>query len=95
MSELATQQTNFQRRGVAKWTDQLTQEIAQVSNPISRAVDFWIDSILEGYVTEFVVEVISEAQRHFFQGPRGRYLMSINLWIKMLLYENGILQLSY
>ena len=75
----------------------MTQEVAQVSNPISRAVDFWIDSILEGYVTEFVVEVItsySEARRHFFQGHRGRYLMSINLWIKMFLYEKGILQLG-
>ena len=73
----------------------MTQEVAQVSNPISRVVDFWIDSRLEGYVTDFVVEAItsySEAERHFFQG--GRYLMSINLWIKMLLYEKGILQLS-
>ena len=69
----------------------------QVSNLMSRAVDFWIDSILEGYVTEFTVEVITsyrEAERHFFQGPRGRYLMSINLRIKMFLYEKGILQLN-
>ena len=53
------------------------QEVAQVSNPISIAVDFWIDSILEGYVTEFFVEAItsySEVERQFFQGPRGRYL---------------------
>ena len=71
--------------------------MAQVSNPISRAVDFWIDSILEGYVTEFIIEAItsySDPKRHFSQGPRGRYLMSINLWIKMILYEKGILQLS-
>ena len=97
LSELATWQTNFQRRGVAEWTDQLTQEVVQVSNAISRAVDFWIDSILEGYVTEFAVEAItsySEVERHFFEGPWGRYLMSINLWIKILLYEKGILQLS-
>ena len=71
--------------------------MAQVSNPISRAVDFWIDSILEGYVTKFVVEAItsySEVERQFFQGPRGRYLMYINLWIKILLYEKGISQLN-
>ena len=95
--ELVTRQTNFQRRGVAEWTKQLTQEVAQVSNPISRAVDFWINNILEGYVTKFDLETITsyrEAERHFFQGPRGRYLMSINLWIKILLYEKGILQLS-
>ena len=96
LSELATRQTNFQRRGVAEWTDKLTQ-VAQVSNPISRAVDFWIDRILEGYVTEFIVEAITsycEVERHFFQGPWGRYLMSVNLWIKMLPYEKSILKLS-
>ena len=70
---------------------------SSATNPMSRAIDFWIDSILEGYVTEFIVEVItlySEAERHFFKGPRGRYLISINLWIKILLYERGILQLN-
>ena len=75
---------------MTNWTDQLTQEVAQVSNPISRAGDFWTDSILEVYVTKFNVEETtsySEAERYFFQGPRGRYLMSINIWIKMILYE--------
>ena len=74
----------------------MTQEVAQVSNPISRAVDFWIDNILKAYVTELVVEAItsySKAEKHIFQGPQRRYLMSINLWIKMLLYGKGILQL--
>ena len=97
LSELATRQTNFQIKGVAEWTDQLTQEVAQVTNHISRSVDFWIDSILEGYVTELEVEAItsySKAERQYFQGPWGRYLMSMNLWIKMLLYEKGILQLN-
>ena len=97
LSELASWQTNFQIRGADEWTDHLTQEVAQVSNPISRSIDFWVDIILEGYVTMFIVEAItsySQVERHFFQGSRGRYLMSINLWIKMLLYEKGILQIS-
>ena len=75
----------------------MTQEVAQVSNPICRAVDFWIDSTLEGYVTEFAIEAITshiEAKRPFSQGPWGRYLMSIKLWIKILLHEKGILQLK-
>ena len=68
-----------------------------MSNPISRAVDFWVNGILQGYITEFAVETItsySEAERNVFQGPHGRYLLSINTWIKMLVYEKGILQLS-
>ena len=38
-------------------------------NPISRAVDLWVDSILEGYITKFVVNTImsyGEAKRNFF-----------------------------
>ena len=50
----------------------MVREVTSVGNTISRAVDFWVDSILQGYITEFAVEVIasySEARRNFFQGP--------------------------
>ena len=53
-------------------SDQLVREVTNVSNTISRDVDFWVDSILQGYITEFVVDTItsySEAERIFFQGP--------------------------
>ena len=69
-------------------------EITSVSNPIYRAVDFWVDNILQGYITEFAVETITsyrEAIRNFFQGPQRRYLLSISTWIKMLVYEKDIL----
>ena len=38
----------------------------RVNNLISKAVEFWVDSILDGYITEFVVDTItsySEAKR--------------------------------
>ena len=72
-------------------------EVTSVSNTISRAVDFWVDNILQGYIIEFAVEAItsySEAKRNFFQGPRRRYLLSISTWIEMLVYEKGILNFS-
>ena len=72
-------------------------KITSVSNTISRAIDFRVDIILQGYITKFVVEAItsySEAKINFFQGPQRRYLLSISTWIKMLVYEKGILQLS-
>ena len=87
----------FLRREPVEWNDQLVHEITNVSNSISRDFDFCIDSILQRYITEFVVDTItsySEAKRNFFQGPRKRYLLSISTWIKMLIYEKGILQLS-
>ena len=69
LSRLERRQINFQRREVVEWSDQLVCEETNVSNTISRVVDFWVDSILQGYITEFIVEIItsySEAQRNFF-----------------------------
>ena len=66
----------------------------RTGNPISRIVNFWVDSILRGYITKIVVDTIksySETAREFFQGLRGRYLKSSKLWIKMLVCEKGIL----
>ena len=92
-----TRQPTFLRREPVEWNDQLVHEITSVSNPISTVVDFWVDSILQGYITEFAVDTItsySKAKRNFFQGPHIRYLLSISTWIKMLIYEKGILWLS-
>ena len=67
-----------------------------LDNPITRAVDFWLASVLEGFITEFAVDQtksFSEAERYFFKGYRGKYLRSLNLSIKMLLHEKGTLDL--
>ena len=72
LSRLATKQTNLQRRETVEWSDQLVHEVTSVSNPISRVVDFWFESILQGYITKFAVDTItsySESERNFFQGP--------------------------
>ena len=48
---------------------------------------------LEAFVTEFTIDThtsFSEAERLFFKGPRGKYLNSFSLIIKMLLAEKGI-----
>ena len=58
-SILVTRQTKFQRREVVEWSAQLIHELTGVSNPISRAIDFWVDNIFEGYITEFAVEMIT------------------------------------
>ena len=53
-----------------------------LDNPITRTVDFWLGSVLEGFVTEFAVDqrkTFSEAERYFFKGYRGKYLKSLNL----------------
>jgi hypothetical protein len=43
-----------------------------VSNPTTHAVDFWLDSILGGYIIEFAVDCTQSynvAERDFFKGP--------------------------
>ena len=55
-----------------------------------------MDSILEGYITEFAVETTksyNEVEREFFNGPRGRFLLSLQLSIKMLVCEKGKLKM--
>ena len=59
LSILATRRTNFERREAVEWSDKLIHEVTSVSNPISRAIDFWVNNILQGYITEFVVEMIT------------------------------------
>jgi len=80
----------------AEWTPKAIEVLKKVDNSIIRAIDYWIARILEGFVTEFTVDQLksySEAERHFFKGPRGKFLNSLSLWIKMLLCDHGILML--
>ena len=93
LSILVRRKKNFKIRESLEWSDQLVCEVTIVSNTISRAVDFLVDIILQGYITKFVVEAItsySEAERIFFQGPQRIYLLSLSTWINMLVYEKGI-----
>jgi hypothetical protein len=76
------------------WTPELVKQLNSVSNPTTRAVDFWLDSVLGGYVTEFVVDCIqsySVAERKNFKGLHRRFLKSLNMWIKMLLCEKHMM----
>ena len=92
LSILARRHTNLQRRETLERNDQLVCEVTSVSNTISGFFDFWVDSILQGYIIEFAVGAItsySEFERKNFEGPRRRYWLSISTWIKMVIYEKG------
>ena len=86
----------FKKKRDIIWTPELIQTVKNLDNPITRTVDFWLVSVLEGFVTEFAVDQtksFSEAERYFFKGYRGKYLKSLNLSIKMLLHEKGTMDL--
>ena len=68
-----------------------------ISNPIFRVVDFWVYSILGEYITKIAVDTIkslSDMEIDFFQGPRGWYLISLNILIKIPVSEKGILRME-
>jgi hypothetical protein len=70
------------------WTLELVTQLNFVSNPTTRAIDFWLDSLLVGYVTYFAVDCIQSynvAERDFFKGLHGSLMKSLNMWINMLL----------
>ena len=95
LSKLTDRNTFKKKRNIV-WTPELIQTVQNLDNPITRAVDFWLTSVLEGYVTEFAVDQrkrFSASKRYFFKGYRGKYLGSLNLSLKMLLYEKGTMDL--
>jgi hypothetical protein len=64
------------------WTPELIRQLNTVSNKVSHAVDFWLSSILGGYVTEFVVDCTqyySVMERDFFKGPQKIFECIIHL----------------
>src|SRR5277367_2418749 len=94
LSRLTERRINFNEDQTPDWTPERIKLLKSVNNAVSRAVYFWTMRTLEAYVTEFAIDTqtsFSEAERQFFKGPRGKYLNSLSLYIKMLLAEKGIL----
>jgi len=64
---------------------------------IVQVVDHWIDQIIGGFITEFAVDTTisyCEAERHFLKGLQGKYIKSLNTWIKMLLCEKRVTKIN-
>ena len=77
-------------------TPELVHRLEVSEDKIMRTVDHWLDWIIGGFITEFAVDTLvsySEAKRCFLKGPQGKYIKSLNTWIKMLLCEKRIMQL--
>lgn len=72
------------------WTLELLHWLEAIEDKIVRVVDHWLDQVTGGFIIEFMIDTTisySEAERWLLQGPWGRYIKSLNTWIKMLLCE--------
>jgi hypothetical protein len=68
-----------------------------VNNKFTRAVDFWLDSIVAGFITKFAVDTAKSynaAKQEFLRGPQGRYIRSLYISIKIFLYNKGVMTME-
>jgi hypothetical protein len=57
-------------------------------------VNFWLDSITGGFITEFAVDTVNSyttVEEDFLKGPKVRYIRSIYMSIKILLHDKGLM----
>ena len=80
LAQFTYKKKKFQGGEPTSWIPELIQELQETDNNTTRAIEVWLDSILEGYINEFAVDTTksySEAKGEFFNGPRGRFLLSL------------------
>ena len=87
-------QTCWKDDQVTQWTPELIRELEKADNNITQTVDHWVDSVLGGFVTEFIVDQFvsySEDEWRFFKVFQGDFLQTLPLLIKILLCEKCVL----
>lgn len=78
------------------WTLELVRRLEASEDNLTREMDHWLDRIIGGFITKFVIDTTMsyiEAERCFLKGPRGKYIKSLNNWIKMILCEKRVMRI--
>jgi hypothetical protein len=68
-----------------------------VNNKFTRAIDFWLESIVAGFITKFAVDTMKSynaTEKEFLRGPQGRYIISLYTSIKILVYNKGVMMIE-
>ena len=72
-------------------------QLQQVDNKFTHSVDFQLDNIVAGFITEFAVDTAKSynvVEKEFLKGPRGRYIRFLYTSIKILLYNKGVMTMA-
>ena len=80
-----------------EWTSENNAWLERVNNIFTHAVDFLLDYITAGFITKFVVNTVklyTAAEKEFLKGPRGRYIRSLYMSIKILLKDKGMMTME-
>jgi hypothetical protein len=80
-----------------EWTPVWIDQLQQVNKKFTRAVDFWLNSIVAGFIIDFAEDTkksYNALEQEFLRGPRGRYIRSLYTSIKILLYKKGVMTMG-
>jgi len=95
ITKLADSEGRWKLDNPIVWTLDLVHRLEASKDNIVHVVDHWLDQIIGGFIIEFVVDTLvsyNEVERCFLKGPQGKYVKSLNTWIKMLLFEKWIMR---
>jgi hypothetical protein len=82
---------------LVEWNTNNIAHIERVNNNFTHAVGFWLDNIIAEFITEFAVDTAksyTSTEKSFLKGPRGRYIRSLYMSIKILLYYKGVMKID-
>lgn len=96
IARLAGSQGRYKIDPLIVWTPQLVHKLETSEDKVARPVDHWLNRIIGGFIIEFAIDTTvsySEAERRFLKEPRGKYIKSLNTWIKMMLCEKQVMRI--
>ena len=80
-----------------EWTKENITRLKRVNNKFMHIVEFRLDNIVVGYITEFAVDTSKSyniVEKEFLKGPRGRYIRLLYTSIKILLHDKWVLTME-
>jgi hypothetical protein len=80
-----------------EWTIENIARLERVNNKFTRTMDFWLDIIIVGFITEFAIDIVKSytvADQEFMKGLRGRYIQSLYTPINILLHDKGMMTMD-
>ena len=86
LARLANCSRHIQSDKPTQWNQATVQRLKNTNNVVSRAVNFWLTSLLSRFITEFIVDTLKA-----YSEAECQFLNSLNLWITMLLCDKGVL----
>jgi hypothetical protein len=80
-----------------EWNDGNIAQLERVNNKFTHVVDFWLDNITAGFITDFAVDIMksyTDGEKYLLRGTRRRYIRFVYMLIKILLHDKGMITIE-